>query len=214
VPPFHALLAWRAEGSRGFDADDRHLLAAIADLLFVALGNQVLQRELEVQARTDALTGLLNRRAFMDDLRHRLGRPAETGALLFIDLDHFKAINDTLGHEAGDAALVAVARTLRAKVRPVDLAARLGGDEFALWLQDADMAATAQRAAAICAAAAGLRPWQAGPPLSFSIGGALRPSGMRVMPDALVAAADAAMYEAKRAGRGTWRLAPRGAVQA
>jgi diguanylate cyclase (GGDEF)-like protein len=213
LAPRHALLAWRAAGARAFDADDRHLLHSLADLLFVTLGNHALQQELELQARTDALTGLLNRRAFLEDLRRRLDRPADvegTGALLFIDLDHFKPINDEFGHEAGDAALVAVAGVLREMVRPVDLAARLGGDEFALWLQDADATATARRATAIGAAAARVRPWPAGrtgPALSFSIGCAMRPPGARPAPDALVAAADAAMYAVKRGGRGGWRLA-------
>ncbi|WP_187829986.1 diguanylate cyclase domain-containing protein [Siccirubricoccus phaeus] len=217
VPPFHALLVWRAAGERDFDADDRHLLHAIADLLFVTLGNHMLQRELELQARTDALTGLLNRRAFMDDLRRRLDRPGERGALLFIDLDNFKPINDTLGHEAGDAALVAVAAVLREMARPVDLAARLGGDEFALWLEDADAAATGRRAAALCAAALRLSPWppgRQGPKLTFSIGGAVRGPGAQLRPDALVAAADAAMYAVKRGGRGHWRLAPPSAPEA
>ena len=138
-----ALLAWRGAGQRGFDADDRHMLAALSDLLFVVLGNQALQQRLERQARTDALTGLLNRRAFLEDLGRRLRRQAQDplragraeGALLFLDLDNFKPINDRLGHEAGDAALVAVAGLLREMVRPTDLAARLGGDEFALWLR-------------------------------------------------------------------------------
>ncbi|WP_305879997.1 diguanylate cyclase domain-containing protein [Siccirubricoccus soli] len=138
-------------------------------------------------------------------------RPGERGGLLFIDLDNFKPINDTLGHEAGDAALVAVAGVLREMTRPVDLAARLGGDEFALWLEDADAAATGRRAAALCAAALSLSPWppgRQGPQLSFSIGGAVRAAGAPQGPDALVAAADAAMYAVKRGGRGHWRLAP------
>ncbi|MFC7539768.1 GGDEF domain-containing protein [Siccirubricoccus deserti] len=119
-------------------------------------------------------------------------------------------MNDALGHEAGDAALVAVAGVLREMVRPVDLAARLGGDEFALWLQDADAAATARRAAAIGAAAARIRPWPAGrtgPALGFSIGCAVRPPDTRPAPDKLLAEADAAMYAVKRGGRGGWRLA-------
>ncbi|RYI94658.1 MAG: diguanylate cyclase, partial [Acetobacteraceae bacterium] len=120
--PRYALLAWRAPGGRPFDADDRHLLTSAADLLFVALGNQALQQELELRARTDGLTGLLNRRAFLEDLHRRLERmdmdpPRAVGAVLFVDLDNFKPLNDRMGHEAGDQALIAVGRLLRDIVR-------------------------------------------------------------------------------------------------
>jgi diguanylate cyclase (GGDEF)-like protein len=216
--PRHALLAWRAAGGREFDADDRHLLASLADPTFVALGNQALQRELELQARTEGLTGLLNRRAFLKDLRRTLDRLAQApqeehrpgGALLFIDLDNFKPINDLLGHEAGDAALVAVAGLLREMVRPTDLVARIGGDEFALWLHGADAPAAADRAAAICGAATTLLPVQlrsGATALTFSIGCAL-PGHPAETPEALLARADAAMYVAKRAGRNAWSMAP------
>ncbi|WP_431268221.1 diguanylate cyclase domain-containing protein [Dankookia sp. P2] len=212
-----ALLAWRDAGQRDFDADDRHMLAALSDFLFVVLGNQALQQRLECQARTDALTGLLNRRAFLEDLGRRLRRQAQDplragraeGALLFLDLDNFKPINDRLGHEAGDAALVSVAGLLRELVRPTDMAARLGGDEFALWLEDADAAGAAGRAAAVCAAAARLdhRLGKGVPPITFSIGGAIRQPGTAETPEALLARADAAMYDAKRGGRDAWVLA-------
>lgn len=215
--PQQALLAWRGAAQRAFDADDRHMLVALSDLLSVVLGNQALQQRLERQARTDALTGLLNRRAFLDDLGRRLRRQAmdparagrAEGALVFLDLDNFKPINDRLGHEAGDAALVAVAALLRELIRPTDLAARLGGDEFALWLEAADAAGAAARTAAICAAAAridsGLR--DGTPPITFSIGSAIRQPGTAETPEALLARADAAMYAAKRGGRNNWVLA-------
>lgn len=215
--PPQALLAWRGAGQRGFDADDRHMLVALSDLLFVVLGNLALQQRLECQARTDALTGLLNRRAFLEELGRRLRRQAQDplragraeGALVFLDLDNFKPINDRLGHEAGDAALVAVGRLLRALIRPTDLAARLGGDEFALWLEETDEAGAALRAAAIGAAAARIEglPQDATPPLTFSLGCAIRRPGLAETPEALIARADAAMYAAKRGGRNRWVLA-------
>jgi diguanylate cyclase (GGDEF)-like protein len=214
--PRHALLAWRPAGARPFDKDDEHLLAAAADLLFVALGNQVLQHELELQARTDALTGLLNRHAFLDDLNRRLDRlamapeAAERGAVLFLDLDNFKPLNDRMGHEAGDAALVAVSRMLRDIVRPTDLVARLGGDEFAIWLDGADRAAAAMRAEAICRTALTVLPGLLPDftlPLTFSIGIAMRATDGADTPDGLIARADTAMYAAKRQGRNGWRLA-------
>ncbi len=213
--PHQALLAWRTADGRPFDADDRHLLTSAADLLFVALGNQALQRELEMQARTDGLTGLLNRRAFLDDLHRRLDRqsmepPHIAGAVLFIDLDNFKPLNDRMGHEAGDAALVAVAGLLRDMVRPTDLVARFGGDEFAVWLQDADAEAAAMRAGAICRTGVVMLPALLPGctlPLTFSIGGAVRLPDGSDTPASLLARADGAMYEAKRAGRNGWRLA-------
>ncbi|MFC7475985.1 diguanylate cyclase domain-containing protein [Dankookia sp. GCM10030260] len=215
--PQQALLAWREAGQRAFDADDRHMLVALSDLLFVVLGNQALQHRLERQARTDALTGLLNRRAFLEDLARRLRRQAmdparaglAEGALVFLDLDNLKPINDRLGHEAGDAALIAVAQLLRDSVRPTDMAARLGGDEFALWLEAADAEAAAVRATALCAGAAridgGLR--DGTPPITFSMGCAIRQPSPAESPEALLARADAAMYEAKRGGRNRWILA-------
>ncbi len=217
--PRHALLAWRAPGGRPFDADDRHLLASAADLLFVALGNQALQQELELRARTDALTGLLNRRAFLEDLHRRLERqnmeqpatPQAGGAVLFVDLDNFKPLNDRMGHEAGDQALIAVGRLLRDIVRPTDLVARIGGDEFAVWLQDADAEAAGMRAGAMCRTAVVVLPGLIPGctlPLTFSIGGAVRAVDGSDTPDTLLARADTAMYTAKRGGRNGWRLAP------
>lgn len=95
------------------------------------------QEELEHLARHDTLTGLPNRRMFMDRLDMALARAKRTGdgfALLFIDIDQFKAINDSLGHATGDAVLLAVAQRLAQSTRKVDTAARLGGDEFVLML--------------------------------------------------------------------------------
>ena len=214
--PRHALLAWRPPGGRPFDADDRHLLASAADLVFVALGNQALQQELELQARTDSLTGLLNRRAFLEDLHRRLERlnmePSRSGgAVLFVDLDNFKPLNDRMGHEAGDQALIAVGRLLRDIVRPTDLVARFGGDEFAVWLQDADAEAAGMRAGAMCRTAVAVLPGLIPGctlPLTFSIGGAVRAVDGSDTPDTLLARADTAMYTAKRGGRNGWRLAP------
>jgi diguanylate cyclase (GGDEF)-like protein len=218
LAPRQLLFTWRPAGGRPFDPDDRHMLAAAADLLFVLMGNQTLQRELERQARTDPLTGLLNRRAFLDDLNRRLERLSMTpgparGALFFIDLDNFKALNDREGHEAGDAALIAVANLLREMVRPGDLVARLGGDEFALWIDPADADLAALRAQALCHAAVIALPMVLPVmpiPITFSIGGAVHAADAPEPPEALVARADTAMYAAKRAGRNGWRLAPQG----
>jgi diguanylate cyclase (GGDEF)-like protein/PAS domain S-box-containing protein len=98
-----------------------------------------LEERLTYQAFHDALTGLPNRALFTDRLQHALDRTRrqhQQVAVLFLDLDHFKLINDTLGHEAGDQLLIAVAERVRACLRPSDTVARLGGDEFTILLED------------------------------------------------------------------------------
>jgi diguanylate cyclase (GGDEF)-like protein len=105
-----------------------------------------IQRELVEEASTDSLTGLANRTAFYARLVHTLARPnrrATEQALLFIDLDDFKNVNDTFGHAVGDELLIEVARRLRDVMRPADLVARLGGDEFAMWIDGLPDAAAA-----------------------------------------------------------------------
>jgi diguanylate cyclase (GGDEF)-like protein/PAS domain S-box-containing protein len=203
-----ALLVWREPGAPPFDEDERHLLSVLSDLLAVVLGNHVLLRELERQARTEPLTGLLNRRSFLEELGRRLGSPrrgGRGGVLLFLDLDNLKPINDRLGHDAGDAALVALAGLLARSFRPCDLAARCGGDEFAVWLDGAGEGVGTARAAALCQEIARLQEVPAR--LSVSIGCAVVPPGVPETPEALLARADAAMYAAKHAGGNGWRLA-------
>src|SRR5690606_38519430 len=88
---------------------------------------------------SDSLTGLLNRRAFLTELTAALARSCRTratGALIYLDLNNFKQLNDLHGHETGNEALKGIAGILSSAIRPYDLAARLGGDEFALWLED------------------------------------------------------------------------------
>lgn len=217
LPGQEALVVWREAGARAFDADERHLLQALSDLLGVVLGHRRLLAELERQARTEPLTGLLNRRAFMEELRRRLERPHQDGgALLFLDVDNLKPVNDRHGHEAGDAVLTGLAALLREAVRSTDLAARIGGDEFALWLDGAGQEeVAAARAAAICAGAAGLALAAPGAGtvdrqlrVTVSIGCAVRAPGTGESAESLLARADLAMYDAKHAGRNAWRLAP------
>jgi diguanylate cyclase (GGDEF)-like protein len=167
------------------------------------------QEFLESMAYCDVLTGLPNRRVFNDDLRRLIaGCERELGdfVLLLIDLDGFKSINDTAGHDAGDAVLVQVARRLRTLIRDTDLLTRLGGDEFGLVLaQPRDKAAVDAACARIIA--------KLGEPIALAdrvvvIGasiGVAKVSGGNATPDALFKAADVALYEAKRSGRNTWR---------
>ncbi len=162
-------------------------------------------------ARMDVLTGLPNRRMFLELAGNALGEVWSTGSncsVLFIDLDGFKPINDTLGHAAGDALLVAVGRRLHQSAPANALVARLGGDEFAILLPKNTCAGVAPIEAARRVLAGLQQPFDlAGQEVSInaSIGIATGPDNGKRAED-LTDAADQAMYEAKRAGRGTIRL--------
>ena len=207
------LLVWRAAAARPWDADDQALAASVTGVVRVVLEHEAIQRELARQARTDPLTGLLNRRAFMEEAGRRidrLDREVVPGTLIFMDLDRLKPLNDRLGHEAGDAALVLTAGLLRRTFRPADLVARLGGDEFALWLDGSDELTAAERADRLrTGLPAELAHLTAGDPrgMTVSIGIACRPSGSGEELDSLIQRADLAMYEVKRLGGGQWRVA-------
>ena len=162
-------------------------------------------------AYSDAPTALPNRRRFGDCCRQMIatGERQDAGfALLLIDLDHFKQVNDTLGHDAGDALLVETARRLRDIARKADVVARLGGDEFAILLAD-----TAVPGAVDIACRRIVEAFDAPVPheghemrASPSIGVALFPADGTTQ-DEPYKSADLALYEAKRSGRHTWRFA-------
>lgn len=149
------------------------------------------------QALHDALTGLANRRLFLARLSEALA-DGDAFAVLFVDLDGFKSINDGLGHDVGDAALVAVAERLRALAGPAATVARLGGDEFGVLLAGVEGRADAEQIAtlAVSGVAAPLRTGEARVSLGASVGVALSDDG--ATPEELLRAADIAMYAAKR----------------
>ncbi|MCP5282063.1 MAG: EAL domain-containing protein [Rhodoferax sp.] len=173
--------------------------------------------ELRKRAFIDPLTGLANRLLFEDRLRHAVARVdrsvgqvasrnAEKVAVLFIDLDGFKPVNDSFGHAAGDAVLKEVAQRLRAEIRESDTAARVGGDEFLLLIEAAgsmaDSVALAQRVLVSVA-----RPYDLGTErvaVSASIGIAIHPDHGPA--ERIVIHADAAMYAAKAMGRNTYAV--------
>ena len=206
-----ALALWRGLGGRAWDAGDRTLASSIKSIIRVILQHEAMQRDMDQQARTDPLTGLLNRRAFLDEMGRRidrLSREGQPGTILFVDLDAFKQLNDQCGHDVGDEALCLVADLLRDTVRPSDLVARLGGDKFALWLDGADDLTAAERAEHLTITAPRLLRELAGGHdirLGMSIGIATRWPAMREGLDETLQRADQAMYQAKRAGRGQWR---------
>lgn len=209
------LIAWRRPDSRAWDGDDSRLIGSAVKIIRMLLEREAIQLEMTRQARTDPLTGLLNRRAFLEEIeRHaaRQDRDNQPGTLMFADLDHFKPVNDRLGHEAGDEVLRCTAALLRKTFRPSDLIARLGGDEFAIWLNGADHMTAAERAEYLRDAvprdlAEVIGP--EGPHVSLSIGIASREPGDGEPLESLMRRADRAMYEVKRGGRGHWRVSLR-----
>jgi diguanylate cyclase (GGDEF)-like protein len=181
-----------------------------ASALALALTHAIERKRSEVQLATralqDPLTGLPNRTLFLDRLGVALDRARRTGlvtGVLFLDVDQFKTINDSLGHAAGDRVLTALAGRLRAVLRPMDTVARFGGDEFTFLFEDlsdeSEALAIAERVREAASVPIGLDGVQR--PLTVSIGVATA-SGPGISPDSLVRDADAAMYRAKRRGGG------------
>jgi diguanylate cyclase (GGDEF)-like protein len=160
--------------------------------------------ELLAQVSTDALTGLSNRARFDQYLAQQFRRGNGPLSLVLLDLDGFKSINDTYGHQAGDSALVMTAGILSLAKREGDLAARIGGDEFALILPQTDSLAAKRVAESICQALHGLS--VPTPELSLRITASAGvathlPGAGFADPAALVRAADATLYNAKAQGR-------------
>ncbi|MEZ4270608.1 MAG: diguanylate cyclase [Myxococcota bacterium] len=177
---------------------DRRRISAANDKL------RVLLEEADRLARTDAKTGLPNSRAFFETLESELARAQRSGqpiAIAYLDVDHFKEVNDFYGHDAGDVLLGELAHAIKESIRLGDLAARLGGDEFILLLRDASLEGVeevAQRLLQRVARCAAQYPKSA---LGMSVGVAYF-SKAPVNGTEAVRRADAAMYGSKRAGRG------------
>jgi diguanylate cyclase (GGDEF)-like protein/PAS domain S-box-containing protein len=163
-----------------------------------------LEQELRDASLHDALTGLANRALLFDRLGHALTRETTSTAVLFVDLDHFRGINDERGNAIGDEVLVAVADRLRTAVRPSDTIGRLGADEFVVVCEDADPAAGQEIAHRVLAALRPAVPTTVG---SVRVGASI---GIAVTPTAvggsLVRHAETATYAAKAAGRGRVQL--------
>jgi diguanylate cyclase (GGDEF)-like protein len=206
------LAVWRKANGQPWDQEDTLLAASVVGIVRLILEYEAIHQEMMHQSRIDPLTGLLNRRAFLEEIRGhiaRLDRAGDTGTLMFVDMDGFKTVNDRFGHEMGDKLLMQLAGMLRKLVRPFDLVARLGGDGFAIWLSGADHMTAAERADQLCRSAklelAALLP-EPVPHLGVSIGIAKRRPGSREPIENLARRADLAMYEVKRSGRGHWRV--------
>ena len=196
--------------SRVYTPRDVAFVQSLANVLADAIERQQREDEIEHRSLHDALTGLPNRTLFNDRLEHAFERLHRRGhaiaALLFVDIDNFKQVNDSLGHQAGDELLVSVAQRLREAVRPTDTVARLAGDEFVVLLEEIaserDAIATAERIAA-----GFTRPFalEAGSQfVTASLGIALADGFMS--PAELLEKADTAMYRAKERGRARYEM--------
>jgi diguanylate cyclase (GGDEF)-like protein len=187
------------------DSIPRKLQARQAETLRVLARQVMSQMELNLQAIRDPLTGLYNRRQLDETLRRELlraGRNGSTVGIMAVDVDHFKRVNDTLGHEAGDAALRGIALNLAGSVREEDVACRAGGEEFVVILPGTGGQALRQRAEAVRRAVEQVR-ISAGEnalQITVSVGLAIFPAHGKTEVE-LLRAADAALYAAKAAGR-------------
>ena len=186
-----------ANGGRFLDGEGRVLGAVVA--LQDITEQRAAEKELRRQATTDALTGLGNRRTALAQLRAALGTGSKLG-VIYLDLDRFKLINDSLGHGAGDALLVAVSARLLDAVGPLGQVARLGGDEFLILVQGEAPEAVAERVAAALAAPLEVE----GLDLRVTASMGLTVARPDSTPESLLRDADAAMYAAKESGRAAW----------
>ena len=199
---------WCSEAAEASD-ESLQILGMIANAAVVVLDNARLYQEMQRLATTDELTGLANYRRFQDTLEREFQRSVRTGAsvaMLMLDLDNFKSINDTFGHKVGDQVLRALGTAFARSSRTYDLVARYGGEEFAVVLPDTSLKGALEVAERfrllVLAVAEGMKL-----DLSVSIGLVVYPNSAITDAQSLMRQADAALYEAKAAGKNRVELA-------
>ncbi len=182
------------------------LAVAVSEQAALGMANLELRDKLRLQALRDPLTGLLNRRFVEEWIEREVARTNHSGrsfGVIMADIDHFKQINDVYGHDAGDQLLKGIADAIRSSLRPGDLPCRYGGEEFLVLLGDIDLRVLAARAEELRSRVAAVRVEHAGLPVP----GATLSAGIALYPQhgdsaaLVIAAADAALYVAKRSGR-------------
>jgi diguanylate cyclase (GGDEF)-like protein len=194
---------YRVGEDAAFSEEEFLLAKRFGDAAALAIDNAHIRAQLEHQAETDALTGLYNHRAFHDRLRHALLQASATGdtvAVVMLDLDDFKKVNDVYGHGVGDQLLQQVADVLRATVRTTDVVCRVGGEEFAVIMPSGDLGSACALAERIGEQLAKLEADAVGH-LTISTGVAVGPENA-ANPRELVACAEVAMMTAKARGKG------------
>lgn len=203
-----------AAGIEVFDTRERDEFGLLSRALYrLSRHRQESERKLQRQATTDVLTGAYNRRMFEEFLPAALARSARSGqavAVAFLDIDHFKDINDTHGHAAGDAVLVEFAHRLAASVRATDTVARLAGDEFVIVFEQLQAADEAHQIGAkiLAAMAQPFHPRAHPVRVTASIGIAVASQASSM--EGIMRAADEALYEVKAAGRNGYAVKPVG----
>jgi diguanylate cyclase (GGDEF)-like protein len=188
-----------------FNAEHQRLLETVASHAAVAFAKGRLEEQLRYRAFHDPLTHLANRALFGDRLEHALARRGRTKrklAVLFVDVDDFKVVNDIRGHASGDQLLAAVAERLRACLRPEDTAARFGGDEFVILLEDVATPQDAVLVAERIVTAMRVPFVFPGFELAVGVSIGIAPGGPGRTAEELITGADAAMYAAKKQGKG------------
>ena len=207
-----ALVAGWPVNAGSWQKETQPLLESIADHAGIAIAQAQQTEALQRLSNKDPLTGLYNRRAFMEELPRRLVRNAQqkrAGAFFYIDLDDFKNINDVGGHMEGDRVLTEVGAKLEHHIRQDDMAIRLGGDEFAIWFDEIKQIDAERKAGELLSVLKNIMTSEKnGKPISASIGIAIFDPDTDEDLESLIGRADEALYNIKEHGKGTWAIAP------
>lgn len=207
-----AVILWRDTVSGAWNEDDSDLMKEVANQIGIAIEQVASNENLELLSTTDPLTKLLNRRTFQQRLDDRLAKAGQGGALIYVDLDNFKLVNDNLGHQMGDKVLLDVAGMLHEAAGAQDMPARLGGDEFVIWFDGADKDTARTKAEGLLKAAGTLAQYAVDETrkVGMSIGIACvdgQPDAPSENAESLIARADEAMYEIKHGGKNAYAFA-------
>lgn len=208
-----AICIWKPLEDAEWDMDYFILLGDVANQIGIANEQSANHERIVNLSRTDSMTGLLNRRAFFEDeLPRRFSRLEKDGqgaALLYMDLDNFKLVNDVHGHQRGDEAIIELRDIMLEHSRPGDALVRLGGDEFAMWIDGMTPEVAIKRVETILKTSESLRRFSGDQdrPLGVSIGVAMYDPATGEDLESLIGRADGAMYSVKRDGKGGYRVA-------